>query len=99
MPVRKLPWIKERDFVIFMSNYTEEITGKLKGNRRTADYLYSAGIKLRYKLGFFRCPNTELRLSNLVGYYLRRLRTKMGRNSKNRPNRLSSLECSPSERV
>jgi anaerobic magnesium-protoporphyrin IX monomethyl ester cyclase len=100
MPVRKLPWIKERDFVIFMSNYTNEITGKLNGHRRAVDYLYSALIKLRYKLGFFRWPNTELRLSNLAGYYLCRLRARMrgAPQLANRAGKLSSLEYSPSEK-
>jgi radical SAM superfamily enzyme YgiQ (UPF0313 family) len=81
IPVKNCPWIKDRDFVTFIANYTGEITSRLSENKRLVDRLYATVIKLRYRLGFFRWPNTEDRLASLIGRCLRRLRGTIRRNN------------------
>lgn len=74
IPVKNCSWIEDKDFVTFTANYTREITARLRENKRLVDFLYATVIKLRYRLGFFRWPNTEDRFASFIGRCLRRLR-------------------------
>lgn len=67
LPVEKCDWIKDKDFVKFISNYTNEITNDFNENKRIADYLYSAVVKLRWELQFLKYPDAEKQIAAYVG--------------------------------
>jgi anaerobic magnesium-protoporphyrin IX monomethyl ester cyclase len=67
LPLEKCGWIKEKDFIKFISNYTTEITNDFNENMRITDYLYNVVVKLRWKFQFFKYPDVEKQIAAYLG--------------------------------
>lgn len=73
IPLEKCDWIKNKNFVQFLSNYTEQIVNNCIENEKISDYFYYTMIKLRWKLQFFKFPNAEMKFAKYIGYKLKNL--------------------------